>query len=258
MFVFLNNRFVVEKSAKVSVFDPGFLAGEGVFETILIEDGEPQLLTGHLARLQKSAKMIDLKIPYSKDHTTKNIQQLIKKNRLQRGMLRITVTPKTFLMTTKLIPARPKTASVCFVEMERCLPHLKTLNYLPTVLAQRQAEKQGFDEALLVDKNGYVTEGGRTNFFWVKNGKLHTPPLGSALAGITRGAVIQLAKRLHIPFSEKQVKPAELLKADEIFLTNAPMQIWPASKIEKRQVSVGLVTKKLMAAYINTNVKRKT
>lgn len=170
-------------------------------------------------------------------------------------MLRITATPATLLITTRPIPPRPKTASVTCVEMERCLPHLKTLNYLPTVLAQRTAEQRGYDEALLVDRSGHITEGGRTNLFFVVKNKLYTPPLGTGLAGITRTKVIKLARKLCIPFAEKKIQPADLMRADEIFLTNAPMEIWPVTKFEKKRFAVGKITQKLQMAYRSENVK---
>ena len=164
-------------------------------------------------------------------------------------MLRIILTPQTFLITLNKLPRYPKSAKVCFVEMERCLPHLKTLNYLPTVIAQNIAKEKNCDEALLVDRKGFITEGGRSNFFWVKGKKLFTPPLGNSLAGTTRERIIKLAAELNLKFAESKVKPARLLSADEVFLTNSPMEILPITKIENREFAVGEITQDLQAAY---------
>jgi branched-chain amino acid aminotransferase len=249
MQVFLNGKFVPEKKAKVSVFDPGFRYGGGTFETLLVRDGEIQLLREHLQRLHKGAKDLKMKVLYADDKIIKIAKELVERNKIKKAMLRIVLTPETFLMHLSRFPERPKVARVCFVKMERCLPWLKTLNYLPTVLAQAEAEKRGFDEALLVNREGYVLEGGRTNFFWVKKGRLFTPPLGEALSGITRAKVIDLAKQLKIKFVEKKVKAKELLLADEIFLTNAPMEIWPVVGVEGARFAVGAVTKLLQEHY---------
>lgn len=249
MQVFLNGKFVPEKKAKVSVFDPGFRYGGGTFETLLVRDGEIQLLREHLQRLHKGAKDLKMKVLYADDKIIKIAKELVKKNKIKKAMLRIVLTSETFLISLSKFPKRPAVAKVCFVKMERCLPWLKTLNYLPTVLAQAEAEKRRFDEALLINREGFVTEGGRTNFFWVKKGKLFTPPLGEALSGITRERVIRLAQKLKIKFIEKKVKPAELKKADEIFLTNAPMEIWPVIRIEDAGKKVGAITTLLQEHY---------
>jgi len=249
MFVFLNSRFVRASAAKVSVFDPGFQHGEGLFETLLVKQGEAELITPHLKRLRAGARVLGMRVPLADVDLRKVITKLIVKNKMKTGMLRITLTPETLLLTTRLIPKRPATAAVAFVPMERVLPQLKSLNYLPSVLAQRIATAGGFDEALLVNRDGFVTEGARTNLFWVKRGTVFTPDLGSALSGITRGKVIEIIKKLGLKCTEKQVKAAELTMADEIFLTNAPMEIWPVTKLEKRRLKVGQVTQQIRAAY---------
>ena len=249
MQVFLNGKFVSEKSAKVSIFDSGFMAGEGLFETLLVKRGELQFFAEHLSRLKKGAKFLKIKIPFSFKKIKGVAEKLIKKNKLAWSMLRITITCQTFLIIMKRIPKRPREASACFVHMERCLPNIKSLNYLPSVLAQCEAIKKGFDEALLVDRDGYVTEGGQTNFFWIKKGKVFTPPLNCALGGITREKVIQLIKKLGLKFAEKRVRQKDLLEADEVFLTNAPMEIWPVKKVENKKKRVGDITQKIQESY---------
>jgi len=249
MFVFLNDRFVSANSAKVSVFDPGFQHGEGLFETLLIRDGEPQLIREHLRRLTAGAQVLQICLPKLAD-MKEAVLQLARKNKIQKGLLRISATPENFFITTRPWPQRAGTATACCVPMERCLPHIKSMNYLPTVLAQRAAAARGFDEALLVDRAGYVTEGGRTNFFWIKNGTVFTPDLESALPGITRGKVIIIIQKLGLKFFEKRVKAPELVRADEVFLTNAPMEIWPVTQLETRTLPVGSLTQQIRAAYL--------
>ena len=249
MFVFLNGEILPEKSAMISIDDEGFRFGGGFFETVLLREGKPQNLAAHLRRLRDSAKILDSKIPYAVGTIEAAVAKLVMKNKISKGMLRITLTPQTFLMVTLKFPKRPKEASACFVKMERCLPQLKTLNYLPTVLAQREAATKGFEEALLVDRKGFVTEGGRTNLFWVKNKKVFTPPLGDALPGTTRARVITLIHNLNLKFSESKVKPEKLLLAEEVFLTNAPMEIWPVTKIENKNFPLGEITQLLQEAY---------
>ena len=250
MFVFLNSRFVRASAAKVSVFDPGFQHGEGLFETLLVKQGEAELITPHLKRLRAGARVLGMRVPLADADLRKVITKLIVKNKMKTGMLRITLTPETLLLTTRPIPKRPATAAVTCVPMERVLPQLKTLNYLPSVFAQRVATAGGFDEALLVNRDGFVTEGARTNLFWTRRGRLYTSPLGDALAGVTRDRVMQLAKKCIIACTEKKVRPADLAKADELFLTNAPMGIWPIVRFEKKKLAVGTITQQLQAAYL--------
>lgn len=248
-FVCLNGRLIRSSAARVPITDPGFTHGEGVFETLLIRDGSVQLPREHFARLCRSARSLDLVVPLTSAAFIKAAAALIRHNRVEQGMLRIVLTPATLLLMTRPWPERPASARVTFVVTERCLPHLKTLNYLPTVLAQREAEKKGFDEALLVDRDNCVTEGGRTNIFYVQHGVLYTPPLGRALAGVTRAKILMIASRLGIPTCEKTTIPADIRAADEVFLTNAPMEIWPVTCVEKIKKPVGNVTRQLMEAY---------
>jgi len=249
MQVFINGRFTAERIAKISISDPGFVHGEGIFETLLVQDGKLQHLREHLTRLRKSAYLLKIKIPFTFTEIKTAANKLIIKNKCKKAILKIILTPQTFLIVTRDFPERPVTARVCFVRMERCLPHLKTLNYFPTVLAQREAERRGFDEALLVNRDGWVTEGGRTNIFWVRKGRLFTPPIGSLLEGTTREEIIQLARKLQLKFSEKKVRSIDLLMADELFLTNAPMGIWPIKKIEAQYKEVGKITRLLQKNY---------
>ncbi len=253
MQVFLNGKFVTQSRAKVSVLDPGLQHGEGLFETLLVKNSELKLLREHLVRLKQGAKVLGIKLPQI-TKIKQTAERLVQRNKLIKGMLRITATPESFFITTRKFPPRSATARACFVPMERCLPQIKSLNYLPSVLAQRIALANGFDEALLVDRDGYVTEGGRTNLFWVKNKKVFTPDLGSALPGITRGKVIEIVKKFRFKLVEKKVHMAELRKADEIFLTNAPMEIWTVAQLEKRQLKVGEITQQIKAAYLKKYV----
>lgn len=249
MFVFLNDKFVSAKNAKISVFDDGFQHGGGLFDTFFVKNGKLQQPREHLARIRRTAKLLEIKVPFSDAKILKLAEKLIAKNKVQKSMLRILMTAQTFLILTKPIPQRPSEASVCFVRTERALPHRKTLNYLPSVLIQKVAEKHGFAEPLLVNRRGIVTEGARTNLFWVKQGKLFTTPADLVLDGIARLKVISLAKKLKLSFAEQCVKPAELAAADEIFLTNVIMGVWPVIRVEKRRKRVGKITQQLRVEY---------
>lgn len=249
MQVCLNGKFVPANKAKVSVFDPGFTSGEGIFETLLVKNGQPQFLREHITRLWRGAKLLGIRAALTKYKIDPIIKKLLAKNKLKNCVLRLTLTPQTFLLATRELPRYPQTAKTCLITMERCLLAIKSLNYLPNVLAQREAEQKGFDEALLVDRTGFVNEGGRSNFFWVNNGKVFTPPIGDALPGITRTKVISLVKKLKLKFIEKRTKTTELKKADEIFITSAVKEIWPVTQIERRRLGVGLITKQLITAY---------
>ena len=118
-------------------------------------------------------------------------------------------------------------------------------------LSKHAAEKNGFDDSLMLDSKGYVAESTGANIFYVKKNKLYTPIADCFLNGITRKTVIQIAKKNNIKVVEKRILPKELLKADEIFLTGTAVEITPVSQIDKKKFNVGEVTKKLLSLFSN-------
>src|SRR3989338_1624054 len=277
MKVYLNVKFVDESQAKVSVFDHGLLYGDGVFEGIRSYDGLIFKLKEHIDRLWESAHTIMLKIPMSKDEMIKAVIAALRANKLKNAYIRLVVTrgagdlgldprkcpkPTTFIIADKiaLYPERfyKQGLEIVTVPTQRNIaealnPQVKSLNYLNNILAKIEAQNAGAEEAIMLNSQGYVAECTGDNIFIVKKAALLTPPIyAGVLKGITRGAVLDLAKKAGIPAKEEMLTRHDLFNADECFLTGTAAEIIPVVKIDGRTVGTGKpgpVTKKLQAAF---------
>lgn len=263
MKVWINNKFVDARDAKISVFDRGFLYGDGLFETMRAYRGSIFLLDRHLSRLFDSAKAIRMHIPYSKKALREASCDSIERNGLKDAYIRITVTRGgSVIILTKKIKARPRSdyingisvkVSKIVLNENSPLAGKKSLNYLNYLLAKEDAMRDGCGEAILFNTKGDVAEGATSNIFLVKNKKLITPSLDSGiLPGITRQTVIAIAKKMKISVIEKRVLPKELMSADEAFITNSIMELLPVKNIGHAKIGRGRpgeMTKLLHAAY---------
>ena len=264
MKIYINGKFVDKEKAYISVFDHGLLYGDGVFEGIRTYDGLVFRLKEHIDRLYKSAGAIELKIPLTKMEMIEAVTMTLKANKLENAYIRLVVTrgvgdlgldprkcpkPAVFIITHK-ITLYPKefyrngleivTATIRRNYPQALDPRIKSLNYLNNILAKLDAIKSGTEEAIMLTYDGYVAECTGDNIFIVKNGELITPPVDiGALEGITRDAVIQLARREDIPFYEKLLRMDDLYAADEVFLTGTAAEIIPVITIDKRRIADG-------------------
>ena len=260
MWVYLNDRIVQAERARVSVFDRGFLYGDGVFETVRIHDGRPVWLDRHLARLADACEQIGLPLP---DKPWPAIfQKVIDKNRVDHAVIRLTLSRGTMFPSPLVGESQGeggKTPTV--VLFPRPLPHVtpsqrrkgirltlttirrlsprshptqaKTLNYLNNLLAKREAAERGAFEGLMVTMGGYVAECSMNNVFFIKDRTLYTPSLAcGVLPGITRGAVLDMAPSLGLQPREGRYRPAFLYEADECFLTGSGIGILPVQAID--------------------------
>jgi len=277
MKVFLNNRLVDKKDAKITVFDHGLLYGDGVFEGIRSYGGLVFKLKEHVDRLFESAKSIELKITMTKKEIMDAIVSTLKANKLMDAYIRLVVTrgtgdlgldprkckePTIFIITDK-IDLYPKEFYENGLEIdivntrlnikEALNPQIKSLNYLNNILAKIEAIKSNAPEAIMLSQDGYVAECTGDNIFIVRDGVLSTPPCNvGALKGVTRLAVMDLAKRDGIKVTEEMMKPQDLYKADECFLTGTAAEIIPVTKIDKNTISngkPGKITGKLLAGF---------
>jgi branched-chain amino acid aminotransferase len=262
MSVFVNGEFYPESQAKISVYDHGFLYGDGVFEGIRAYGGRVFRLVDHIDRLFESAKTVGIAIPLSKRDVSEACAETLRRNNLSEGYLRLVVSRGSGKMgldprncekaTLVIIPATYvialaglKPIKAVVVSMRRnppfCVPaSAKTLNYLNNILARIEAINAGADEAILLDLRGFVCEGSGDNVFIVKNGKLLTPPLeASILGGVTRTVVIEVAKRLGIEVLEKDLTTHDLYNADEAFLTGTGAEVHPIAEIDGRKIGMG-------------------
>lgn len=264
MKVYINGKLANKERALISVFDHGFLYGDGVFEGIRTYDRLVFRLKEHIDRLYKSADAIELKIPMTKIEMIETIVKTLKANKLKDAYVRLVVTrgigdlgldprkchkPTVIIITDKiaLYPKEfyQKGLEIVTATTKRNLPQaldprIKSLNYLNNILAKIDAIKAGTEEAIMLTYDDYVAECTGDNIFVVKNCEVITPPVDiGALEGITRDAVISLAKRLDMPFYEKLLRMEDIYSADEVFLTGTAAEIIPVVKIDERRIGNG-------------------
>ena len=243
--VFLNRRFVPENKAAISVFDRGLLYGDGLFETVRIYGGKFFRLRAHIKRLYEGLKVLGIKIPYTRAEMEIFTRELAISNRINEGFARIVVSrgegflgfsPRGSASPHVAICARERSVSLRRKEVWKLTVYdrpvvpipLKSLSYLPHVLAKKYAEESGFDEALLTNPKGKVVEATGSNVFLCKDSQILTPPLSiGCLPGITRAEVMKVAKEEGFKIQEKEFGIEECKKADGLFLTNSLLEIVP-------------------------------
>jgi len=283
--IYFNGKFVPKQEARTSVYDHGFLYGDGVFEGIRAYNGRVFRLDGHLERLYDSAKAIDLKVPLSKEEMKKAIIETLKKNGLKDAYIRPIVTrgdgdlgldprkcsvPNVFIITQEWgamygdLYEKGLTGVTVGVRRnapEALPPNIKSMNYLNNILAKIEANVKGGDEAIMIDVHGNVSEGSGDNIFVVKNGKIITPPTLNNLRGITRAAAIELAIKDRIPVTETNMGLFDVYTADEVFVTGTAAEIAPMTKVDGRIIGdgkPGRITRKLMAEFKELTKKEGT
>jgi len=277
--VFLNGDLVPEKEARVSVFDHGYLYGDGVFEGIRAYQGRIFKLREHIIRLYQSAHSIMLDIPYSMEEMEIAVLNTVRANELQNAYIRIVVSrgvgdlgldPQNCRQVNVVIIASsitlyPETLyqeglKVVTVPTRRNIsealdPQIKSLNYLNNILVKMEANRAGVLEAIMLNNQGMVTEGSGDNIFIFREGKLVTPPayLG-ILKGITRDVVIELAQNEGIEVEETPFTRHELYVSKECFLTGTAAEVIPVIEVDGRKIGQGApgkITRRLIEAFRN-------
>jgi branched-chain amino acid aminotransferase len=275
--VYIDGQYYPKSQAKISVYDHGFLYGDGVFEGIRAYNGVVFKLKEHVDRLYRSAHAIMLDIPMSKDEMTKAVVETLRKNKMKDSYIRLVVSrgvgdlgldprkcPKpTIIIITDTINIRAGNAKETGVTtmfswvrrnpVDATTHEIKSLNYLNSVLAKIEANACGVDEAICLESNGYIAEGVGENVFIVNNGEIMTPPTSTgALAGITAEVVSKLCEKLKIKLTVANLTPFMIFTADEAFFTGTAMEMVPIREVNKRVIGTGkpgAVTKKLMAEF---------
>ncbi len=277
MWIYLNGQFVSKNEAKVSVFDHGFLYGDGIFEGIRCYEGIVFRLDEHLKRLYESALSIMLEIPLSYEEMKEAVLETVRKNQLQDAYIRLIVSrgvgdlgldprscpqPQVIIIAgqIKLYPQElyDNGMEVVTIPTRRNVPDalnpkIKSLNYLNNILAKIEATRAGVMEALMLNTEGFVCECTGDNIFIVKNGRVITPPtyLG-ALDGITRRVIMDICRDQEIECAEEPFTRHDVFVADECFLTGTAAEVIPVTKLDGRQIGTGMpgpVTKKLIAEF---------
>jgi branched-chain amino acid aminotransferase len=277
MLVYVNGHFIPKEAASVSVFDHGFLYGDGIYETLRAYHGKLFLLSKHLSRLKHSADAISLKLPLPLDKIGEALCETLNVNKLTEAYVRIHLSrgpgeigldPALCHAPTMIIVTRPfkdypaefyeKGVAVAVVTTRRnhplaISPVIKSTNFLNNILAKIESLKSGAYEGIMLNWEGDVAEGTISNIFTVKHGVLYTPDLDTGiLEGVTRDLVLHLARKDRIPARETRLKPHDLTGADECFITNTTVEVLPVTRVDGNIIGNGKpgpVTTALREAY---------
>ncbi len=277
MKIYINGKYFDKEDACVSVFDHGLLYGDGVFEGIRVYHNRIFRLDEHMERLYESAKAIDLQVPISPDKFKADIIETVRLNGLADAYIRVLITrgpgslglnpyscgPAGLIIIVDKIALYPrelydKGLSLVTVATQRNLPEavnprIKSLNYLNNILAKIEAINAGVEEAIMLNSFGMVSECAGDNIFAIRKGMILTPSISmGVLEGITRNAVIELAREKGMEIKQVVMTRHDLFIADECFLTGTAAEIVPVVKIDGRQIGdgkPGTITKDLAESY---------
>jgi branched-chain amino acid aminotransferase len=262
--VYISGKLYDKLDAKISVFDHGLLYGDGVFEGIRAYSGRVFRLKQHVDRLYESAQAIHLQIPMSREEMTNAIRETLALNKLSDAYIRVVVTrgagslgldprkttdPQIIIITDH-ISLYPEelydhglkliTAATTRNHPNAVNPRIKSLNYLNNILGKIEATQAGCLEALMLNHKGEVAECTGDNIFVVHRGQIHTPTIDSGiLEGITRGAVIELARAAGYAVIERTMDRLDVYKAEECFLTGTAAELIPVVECDGRVIGTG-------------------
>jgi branched-chain amino acid aminotransferase len=262
--VSINGKLFDKADARVSVYDHGLLYGDGVFEGIRIYNSKVFRLREHVDRLYESAKHLFLEIPWSRERMTEEVLKTVQANEKKEGYIRLVVTrgagslgldpsrcsdPQIIIIVDdiSLYPAKVYedgleviTASFIRNHPNALDPRIKSLNYLNNILAKMEAARAGCQEAIMLNHKGEVAECTGDNIFVVKQGRITTPPPNAGiLKGVTRDAVIELARAAGLTVDEAAITRHDVYAADEIFLTGTAAEVVGVVKVDGRVIGTG-------------------
>jgi branched-chain amino acid aminotransferase len=277
LIIYLNGSFVPKSQAKISVFDHGLLYGDGIFEGIRVYDGCVFMLEEHLERLEYSAKALILKLPWSRSEISDAVCETCRRNGITNGYIRLLVTrgegslglsPKScphpsLIVIADAIQLYPKAyyeegLKIITVPTRRSGPAMlpptvKSLNYVNNILAKIEAQHCGYEEAIMLDDQGFVAECTGDNVFIIHKGVIYTPPAYTgALKGITRAAAMDIAESLGFQVVEKVLTRYDIWIAEECFLTGTAAEVIPVIEVDARPIGDGTpgpVTAKVLERF---------
>jgi branched-chain amino acid aminotransferase len=275
--VWIDGKFYDQADAKISVYDHGLLYGDGVFEGIRVYHGRVFEAQAHLDRLYASARAIRLAVPIEPPALLRAVEETVRVNNFRDCYIRLLVTrgagtlglnpnkcPKpSVVIIADLIDLYGNevyeqgmaviTASVIRNHPNAVSPRIKSLNYLNNILAKIECIDAGVSEAIMLNHEGNVAECTGDNIFIVRKGEVQTPTTADGiLEGVTRQVMLELCRRLSIPFLEKTLQRHDLYVADECFLTGTAAEVVPVTKIDGRPIGTGepgKLTRRLMLAF---------
>lgn len=261
-FVYVNGQYFPAQDAKISVFDHGFIYGDGVFEGLQASNGAIFRLEAHMDRLYRSAKYMEIEIPLTRGAFISAILESAQRNKLRDGYMRPVVSrgagPTGLRNMDKLGPptvviivqhetegkhaGTGVTAHVTSIRRvpSECLDsRVKSCNYINNILAYLETRHCGAETAIMLDLQGNVSEGYANNIFAVDGDTVVTPPLGNVLAGITRDVIIELCRSLSIPIQERPLTVYDLVTGSEVFESSTLGEIVPIASIDGQTIGKG-------------------
>jgi branched-chain amino acid aminotransferase len=266
--VWINGQFVPWAHATVHMMCHSFARGSTIFEVISFyaaAAGGPAVfrLHDHVARFEKSAAYLAMELPVDHDALCRAVAETVRRNRLEQGTLKVVGYYPQFALDVQP-PQQQLSIAVFAMDPSRDIPELKfsfeqgttagiarwrkldpqsvpieakaAANYLNGMVAKLEVQKRGFEDAILLDTQGFIAEGATESIFLVQSGRLLTPSLGTVLDSITRRSILQVADHLGIDAFEGRLRPELLFEADEVFFANTPFKVIPLRRIEEREM----------------------
>lgn len=275
----INGELFPRQQAVVSVFDSGFILGDGVWEGLRVHKGKIAFLNEHLARLYEGAKALDMDVGVSREQLTQRLYDTLNANSMQEGVHirlmvtrgikatpyqdpRVTISSATIVIIPEYKQALPETSErgirLFTVHVRRGYPDvqdqkLNSHSKINCITACIQAAKAGADEALMLDPHGFVATCNSTHFFIVRKGEVWTSTGDFCLGGITRGNVIRLCRELDIPVYQKNFSLTDVYGADEAFVTGTFAGLCPVREVDGRTIGSGergAMVQRLQVAYL--------
>lgn len=265
--VWINGQFVPWAHATVHMMCHSFARGSTIFEVISFyaaAAGGPAVfrLHDHVARFEKSAAYLAMELPVDHDALCRAVAETVRRNRLEQGTLKVVGYYPQFALDVQ--PPQRLSIAVFAMDPSRDIPELKfsfeqgttagiarwrkldpqsvpieakaAANYLNGMVAKLEVQNRGFEDAILLDTQGFIAEGATESIFLVQSGRLLTPSLGTVLDSITRRSILQVADHLGIDAFEGRLRPELLFEADEVFFANTPFKVIPVRRIEEREM----------------------
>lgn len=274
-YIWLNGEFIKWQEAKVHMLSHSLHYGSGVFEGERAYNGRIFKMSEHHERLHKSANMLGFQIPYKIDELNRAAEESLRLNNLKDAYIRpiawhgeegglnlasykssINVAIAAWEWESYFSPGAVG-IRLAWAEWVRPAPNMSPVHakatgqYIIGTLSKNKAELSGYNDALMLDYRGYVAECTGANIFMIKDGVVCTPIADCFLNGITRQTVIEIMRKHNMPFVEKHIVPAEIINADEVFLTGSAAEIQPVIQIGEQNFSIGPTTEKIKSKYLN-------
>ncbi len=270
MKIFINNKIYNQRDAKISVIDSSFLWGYSAFTTLVAVKNKIQFIDDHIDRLFKNCKNIKLKLIWTKKQVKNILLKTLKQTKYKNARIRLAFTngdlekitfrtskikskPKIIIIIKKIKQPKlelNKSISLKTVKTQRQFAEIKQINFIPSILAWKEAQEKGYDDGLMVDQKNNILEASTANIFCIKNNIIKTPK-NNVLLGVTRKYIIKTAKELDYKVKEGNISIKELKSSNEVFITNTTTILRIINKIDNKIINkTPTITKKIENKFL--------